>query len=184
MRFQVLEYCLYSRYLIENQVAQITPIRSIGWVEERNPALSAPYSLKAGFLKLNPAYNATSYWHGIDELHSLCALPSDGESCTTCWEADASARGDGALRTLGDFCHETYHLACLLPLLLCLGYPPIERLWAGHRCAKADENPAPVGTFHSGNRLKPSLGSVFGFLALLTGSATPARHLRLVTCAH
>jgi hypothetical protein len=31
--------------------------------------------------------------------------------------------------------------------------PPIERRWAGYRSAKADEHPAPVSTFHSGDRL-------------------------------
>jgi len=70
----------------------------------------------------------------------------------------------------GDFCLETYHLACLLARLLCRADPRIERLCGGWRFAEANENPAPVGMLHSGNRLShrfrapaanPGLGIVY-----------------------
>ncbi|HBG96943.1 MAG TPA: hypothetical protein DDY14_16810, partial [Chromatiaceae bacterium] len=53
----------------------------------------------------------------------------------------------------GDFCGETYHLACLLVRLHGRGNSSIERLWAGCRWAEANEHPARVGLFLSGNRL-------------------------------
>ena len=56
--------------------------------------------------------------------------------------------------SLGDFCHETYRLACLLARHLCRANPHIERLCGGWRFAMANENPAPCGMFHSGNRLR------------------------------
>jgi hypothetical protein len=55
---------------------------------------------------------------------------------------------------LGDFCQKTYRLACLFARLLRRGSGCIVRLCTRCRSLKADENPAPGGTFFSGNRLK------------------------------
>ena len=52
---------------------------------------------------------------------------------------------------------EIDHLACLLVRHRRCGNPPIERLWAGCRLAKANENPAPVSLLLSGNRLSINL---------------------------
>ncbi len=55
--------------------------------------------------------------------------------------------------TLGDFCQQTYRLACLFARLLRRGSGHRARLCARCRSLKASENPAPFGLFVSGNRL-------------------------------
>jgi hypothetical protein len=53
----------------------------------------------------------------------------------------------------GDFCQQTYRLACLFARLRCRDSGHIVRLCTRCRSLKANQNPAPFGMFVSGNRL-------------------------------